>query len=390
MNSPGRSALPASFFAYIASAMNDNLSNLRFYYKKHSTTIRAQLSSIRRSISNKIYRKQKEGDVLIELPKEGNWCPEPTTTHRLAVIQKSTINPRTEMAFKQEIGQTATKDRLDICQENNIYDRAAENSYSIEISWCERGLTLSDMGQFEHALDSYNRALKINPRSSKALKDKANVLYRIGRYDEAIDNYKKALEINFQLIDAWYGIGNAMSKLGRYKMAISAYEEALKINTSFIDAWVGKGVALGNIDRYQEAIESFDRAIKINPLLKEALYGKYLALQQIERGEELTKITNKVIAIRKSMEPIPLPLPAASNISENFLVPLRDDFADNFFRTASEFYENERFEEAITYYERAIEINPLIPDAWYERGLALYKLGFYEKALQSFEGALSI
>ena len=73
------------------------------------------------------------------------------------------------------------------------------------------------MGQFERALDSYKRALKINPRSSKALKDKANVLYRIGRYDEAIDDYKKALEINSQLIDAWNGIGNAMSKLGRYK-----------------------------------------------------------------------------------------------------------------------------------------------------------------------------
>ena len=93
MNPPERSALPASIFAYIVSDINDNLSNLRFYYKKHKITIRAQLSSIRRSISNKIYRKQKEGGVLIGLPKEGNWCPEPTTTHRLAVIQKSTINP---------------------------------------------------------------------------------------------------------------------------------------------------------------------------------------------------------------------------------------------------------------------------------------------------------
>ena len=59
-------------------------------------------------------------------------------------------------------------------------------------------------------------------------------------------------------------------------------------------------------------------------------------------------------------------------------------------KAGSEFYKNERFEDAANCYERAITINPLIPESWYERGLALYKLGFYEEALPSFEGALNI
>ena len=255
----------------------------------------------------------------------------------------------------------------------NIYDKAGETSSSIEVSWCERGLTLSDLGQFEDALESYKRALEINPRSFKAFKNRANVLYRVGRYDEAIDDFKKALEINPQLIDAWYGMGNAMNKLGRYKEAVSAYENALKINYSFIDAWVGRGAALGNMARYQEAAESFDRALEINPSLKEALYGKYLALQKIKHGEELIKITDKVIAMKKAM--VPLPIPATGSTSGNFLVPVREDFAAYFLKAGSEFYKNERFEDAANCYERAITINPLIPESWYERGLTLYKLG---------------
>jgi len=35
-------------------------------------------------------------------------------------------------------------------------------------------------------------------------------------------------------------------------------------------------------------------------------------------------------------------------------------------------------------------MSPLAPEAWYERGLALYKLDSYEDALQSFDAALKL
>ena len=164
-----------------------------------------------------------------------------------------------------------------------------------------------------------------------------------------------------------------MNKLGRYKDAVSAYENTLRINHSFIDAWVGRGAALGNMARYQEAAESFDRALEINPSLKEALYGKYLALQKIKHGEELIRITEKVIAMKRAM--VPLPIPATGSTSGNFLVPVREDFAAYFLKAGSEFYKNERFEDAANCYERAITINPLLPESWYERGLDSIQIG---------------
>jgi len=55
----------------------------------------------------------------------------------------------------------------------SIYDKASEIGSSIETSWCDKGLTLSELGQFENALDFYDKALEINPKSTKALKSKA-------------------------------------------------------------------------------------------------------------------------------------------------------------------------------------------------------------------------
>ena len=254
MTSTERSASPSAVFSYIASAMNKILYNLKLNYK-----------NLKRSVLNKISKISK-------ISKEAN-------KH----LQKFTIDSKTAINHEQIQIETFPS----FCQGNNIYDKAAETSYSIDVYWCERGLALSDLGQFEDALESYKRALEINPRSFKALKNRANILYRIGRYDEAIDDFRKSLDINPQLIDAWYGMGNTMSKLGRFKEAVSAYENALKINHSFIDAWVSRGVALGNMARYHEAVESFDRALEINPSLKKALYGKYLALQKIKHGKEL-------------------------------------------------------------------------------------------------------
>ncbi|MCK9441254.1 MAG: tetratricopeptide repeat protein, partial [Methanothrix sp.] len=266
MTLTGRSTLPRLSLTHIADAIESALCCLDENYKKPFI---ASIMTRIHSIFNKISRKSKKrNESRGELSNRGDCSQD--------IIDQG---QKSESALAETLPA--------ILLRNDIYDKAEETSSSIDVYWCERGLSLSDLGQFENALESYKRALEINPRSIKALKNRANVFFRIGRYEEAIDDFRKALEINPQLIDAWHGMGNAMSKLGRYKEAVSAYERTLKVNRSFIDAWVGRGVALGNMARYQEAVESFDRALEINPSLKEALYGKYLALQKIMRGEEL-------------------------------------------------------------------------------------------------------
>ena len=234
MTSTERSAFPGSSFSYIAAAMEKALSSLNSNYKKLSVTF--MLARIH-SIFHKVSRKSKNGDEnQNKLPKYDS-----QESGQRNVARDNTADSDPSITQELNAENTPIKTLIAIYPRNNIYDKAGETSSSIEVSWCERGLTLSDLGQFEDALESYKRALEINPRSFKAFKNRANVLYRVGRYDEAIDDFKKALEINPQLIDAWYGMGNSMSKLGRYKEAVSAYENALKINYSFIDAWVGRG-----------------------------------------------------------------------------------------------------------------------------------------------------
>jgi len=44
-----------------------------------------------------------------------------------------------------------------------------------------------------------------------------------------------------------------------------------------------------------------------------------------------------------------------------------------------------RYSEAVISYDKAIAVNPDFADAWYNRGIALEKLGRYSEADTSFE-----
>jgi len=172
MTSTERSTFPGSSFSYIASAMEKALSSLNSNYKKLSvTSIIAQIHAIFHRISRK--SKNRDGTKNV-LPKDGDCSQESGLTDRRDVVRDNTIDPYPSITQEHNVENISLETLPSLYPKKNIYDKAGENSSSIEVSWCEKGLTLSDLGQFEDALESYKRALEINPRSFKAFKNRAD------------------------------------------------------------------------------------------------------------------------------------------------------------------------------------------------------------------------
>ena len=95
------------------------------------------------------------------------------------------------------------------------------------------------------------------------------------------------------------------------------------------DEWYNRGVALQDKEKYEEAIVCYDNAIKLNP--------KNSAAPRNNKGNSL--------------------------------------------------YALEKYEEAITCHDETIRLNPEDPTAWYNKGIALKKLGRDEEAEQCFAKA---
>lgn len=65
-------------------------------------------------------------------------------------------------------------------------------------------------------------------------------------------------------------------------------------------------------------------------------------------------------------------------------------FARSYYKTALTLYYLNRYEEAIDYYSKAIEINPLYEKAFINKGIILAKLMAFDEALYAFDMALEI
>ena len=142
----------------------------------------------------------------------------------------------------------------------------------------QEGRVLLNASRFEEALISYDKVLKIDPRSVDALNGKGLILNQLGKYEEAITWFDKALEINPNFVNALNNKGIALANLGKYEEAITWFDKALEIDASYIDAMYNKADALGELGKYEESLEWTDRALTLKPAVQNNANSNILLL----------------------------------------------------------------------------------------------------------------
>ncbi|HZK60708.1 MAG TPA: tetratricopeptide repeat protein, partial [Anaerovoracaceae bacterium] len=134
-----------------------------------------------------------------------------------------------------------------------------------EEAYLEKGNFEGETGNYDKAIEYFDKVIEINPENDWAWQNKGVSLSNLGREEEAIECYDRALELNPQNDRAWENKGVSLSNLGREEEAIECFDEVLSLNPQNDRAWERKGLSLSNLDREEEAIECYDRALELNP-----------------------------------------------------------------------------------------------------------------------------
>ncbi len=79
---------------------------------------------------------------------------------------------------------------------------------------------------------------------AKAWYARGFVLYSMGQYIDGIDSFDKAIVINPDDANAWYARGFGQFKMGEYTDAIASYDKAIAINPDFTEARENREIAL--------------------------------------------------------------------------------------------------------------------------------------------------
>ena len=179
------------------------------------------------------------------------------------------INPGYSAAHK-DLGATYSKQILNKCR------------------WRIRGKCKPLPGDYDVAIDSFLRAIGINPDDAEAHYGLGIIYDRLNRYDDSIASFKEAIRVNPDYTEAHYKLGSIYSILKRYDDAIAPYKEVIRIKPNDAVAHSDLGDMYSKLERYDDAIAPYKEVVRIKPKDAEA---------KIILGETFDKVGDGEMAI---------------------------------------------------------------------------------------------
>ncbi len=165
-----------------------------------------------------------------------------------------------------------------------------------------RGMIYSKIGQYNEAIEDYNKAININPKYYYIFKAYNNIgiaYAQQGQYKEAINDFNKAIALKPGYSDAYYNRGVAYANMGRYQQAIEDYNKSIMLKPGYTEAYYNRGVACTNLGEYQSAIDNYDKAIHLKLDYVDAYYNRGINQSILGRYESAIADFNQTINLKK-------------------------------------------------------------------------------------------
>ena len=90
----------------------------------------------------------------------------------------------------------------------------------------EEGVTLSRAGKYDESVESFNKAIALNPNCQDCFYNIGYAYAQKKDYDKAEENYKKALEVKPDYAEAYNGLANIYNAQRKFDLAADASKKA--------------------------------------------------------------------------------------------------------------------------------------------------------------------
>jgi protein O-GlcNAc transferase len=165
------------------------------------------------------------------------------------------------------------------------YRRAITINPDFVDAYINLGSALVELKQLEEAIKHYNCAIEIKPDCTLAYMNRGLVLKQLKQFEAAVSSYDRAIMINPQYAEAYFNRANAFQALGQLGAAIEDYERAIAIKPDYASAFDNRGLALNELNQLEAAVESHSGAIRVKPDFAEAYIHRGNALVDLNQLE---------------------------------------------------------------------------------------------------------
>jgi tetratricopeptide (TPR) repeat protein len=188
----------------------------------------------------------------------------------------------------------ANESHLDIDNINHKFYQFKNNKIENSDIYTKLGISLSEAGTFEKAIEHFNIAITLNSNNDSAYYNLAICYTKMKKTDLAIENFEKCNNLNSNY-KALINIGALYADKGMYDQSIKYFELAKILNQKDIILFHNLGLIYGIKGEYQKAIENFKQVIALDPDNKNAYYNLGITYQQIGNNDLAIENLNKSI-----------------------------------------------------------------------------------------------
>ncbi len=237
----------------------------------------------------------------------------------------------------------------------------AQNSGNIELR-LKLAKSLHNSGEAESAVKEYNIALNTakdedkiqvlnalqdiwikklqeNPQDAVAHMNLGVVLQKKEDFDGALKEYQIAQSINPNDITLRLNIGTLYQSNNDFTTAIKAYDSIIEVKPDYLLAHYYRGTALKEIGQLDSAVKEFQLVLSKDPTNTDAKIALFDTIKLLPNPQDVTSIF-KTFAVNNP----------ADSVAQ--------------YKYAYQLHSTGNIDEAITYYKKAITINPKLTDAY--------------------------
>lgn len=231
-----------------------------------------------------------------KIPKSNKHYPR--ALHYLGVIAHQTGNSEKAVKLISQAIALADQDEemhsnlgnaLSGC--NRLTDAKLELERAIDLdpnffgAYNNLGLVNSKLGDKHAAIQCFEKAHGLNPRSADPLANWANVLEEMKKLSPAREMLERALRLNPDHQGALQSIALVLSNLHRWDEATKFMERALQLQPNNAKGWLNMANISRSLGKMNEAREQILKALKLDPTMAEA----HRSLANMGRFQEAEK-----------------------------------------------------------------------------------------------------
>ena len=194
-------------------------------------------------------------------------------------------------------------------------------------------------------------------------KDIAMCHYKMNKLEKALEAVQVSLSENSNNISSLFVEGLIFREQGNFSESISSFKRLLELDSKNRDALYQLGKIYHQKGEYREALESFDKVLEFRPRDNEVLKAKGISHDELNEYKEASE------ALKKSI-----------NVDDEIV------FNDRGVALSRLGYNH----KAIDSYRRALASNPKYSICWFNLGKALFRVGDLKDALVAFQTSTEI